>query len=53
VVSINGQITPKVAAEHFPELRSIYELAVCAALRRGENKGDSQGENHGDILNLP
>src|SRR5262245_8034640 len=53
VVSINGQITPKVAAEHFPELHSIYELAVCAALRRGENNGDSQGQNNGDILNLP
>jgi len=54
VVSINAQITPKVpTAEHFPDLRTIYELAVCAALRRGENNGDTQGENHGDILNLP
>src|SRR5262245_6341345 len=53
VVSINGQITPKVAAEHFPELHSIYELAVCAALRRGENNGDIQGENNGNILNIP
>ena len=53
VVSINGQITPKLAPEQFPELRTIYELAVCAALRRGENNGDTQGENNGDILNLP
>jgi D-alanyl-D-alanine carboxypeptidase len=53
VVSINGQITPKVDADHFPELRRIYELAVCAALRRGENNGDIQGQNNGDILNLP
>jgi D-alanyl-D-alanine carboxypeptidase len=53
VVSINGQITPKVNTEHFSELRTIYELAVCAALRQGENNGDIQGENNGDILNLP
>lgn len=53
VVSINAQITPKLAAERFTELRSIYELAVCAALRRGTNNGNGQGENNGDILNLP
>lgn len=53
VVSINGQITPKVGAEHFPELRRIYELAVCAAVRPGENNEDIPGENNGDILNLP
>ena len=53
VVSINGQITPKVAETHFPELRRIYELAVCAALRRGENNGDILGEKNGDVLNLP
>src|SRR5262249_11312669 len=35
VVSINAQITPKLAEERFAELRSIYELAVCATLRRG------------------
>jgi D-alanyl-D-alanine carboxypeptidase len=53
VVSINGQITPKLAGERFPELRRIYELAVCAAVRRDENNGNILGENHGDILNLP
>jgi D-alanyl-D-alanine carboxypeptidase len=53
VVSINAQITPKVGEERFPELRKIYELAVCAALRRGENNGDIPGEKSGDILNLP
>src|SRR5690349_20010306 len=53
VISINGQITPKVNTEHFSELRTIYELAVCAALRQGENNGNIQGENNGDILNLP
>jgi len=53
VVSINGQITPEMDEKGFAELRNIYELAVCAALRRGENNGDLQGENNGDILNLP
>ena len=53
VVSINAQITPKLALEPFTELRRIYELAVCAALRRGTNNGNGQGENNGDILNLP
>jgi D-alanyl-D-alanine carboxypeptidase len=32
-VSINGQITPKSDPTRFAELRAIYELAVCAALR--------------------
>ncbi|HJT20772.1 MAG TPA: serine hydrolase domain-containing protein [Nitrospira sp.] len=40
VVSINGQITPGLDEKRFAELRRIYELAVCAALRQ-------------DILNLP
>jgi hypothetical protein len=30
-VSINAQISPAENAELFPELRHIYELAVCAA----------------------
>lgn len=33
VVSINGQITPERNKERFEELRRIYTLAVCAALR--------------------
>lgn len=33
VVSINGQITPNRDALRFAELRRIYALAVCAALR--------------------
>jgi len=33
IVSINGQITPDRDAAAFAELRRIYELAVCAALR--------------------
>jgi D-alanyl-D-alanine carboxypeptidase len=53
VVSINAQITPKLARERFAELRKIYEHAVCAALRRGENNGAILGEKNGDILNLP
>jgi D-alanyl-D-alanine carboxypeptidase len=53
VVSINGQITPERDEERFAELRRIYELAVCAALRRGENNGDILREQNGDILNLP
>ncbi|HEX5551270.1 MAG TPA: serine hydrolase domain-containing protein [Nitrospira sp.] len=53
VVSINGQVTPERDEERFAELRRIYELAVCAALRRGENNGDILGEKNGDILNLP
>lgn len=52
VVSINGQITPERDETRFAELRRIYELAVCAALRRGENNGDILGEKK-DILNLP
>ena len=53
VVSINGQITPERDEQGFAELRSIYELAVCAALRRGENNGDILGQDNGGILNLP
>ncbi len=33
VVSINGQITPDRDEKRFAELRRIYTLAVCAALR--------------------
>jgi D-alanyl-D-alanine carboxypeptidase len=33
IVSINAQITPETDAGAFAELRRIYELAVCAALR--------------------
>ena len=33
VVSINGQLTPDRNERRFRELREIYELAVCAALR--------------------
>jgi D-alanyl-D-alanine carboxypeptidase len=33
VVSINGQITPERDEKRFAELRRIYALAVCAALR--------------------
>ena len=32
VVSVNSQITPTVNAHRFGELRTIYTLAVCAAL---------------------
>ncbi|HEY6084225.1 MAG TPA: serine hydrolase domain-containing protein [Nitrospira sp.] len=53
VVSINGQITPELDEKRFAELRKIYELSVCAALRRGEHNGDIPGEHNGDILNLP
>jgi len=53
VVSINAQITPKLSGERFAELRNIYELAVCAAVRRQDNNGNIQGENNGDIPNLP
>ena len=53
VVSINGQITPERDEERCAELRRIYELAVCAALRQGENNADILGENSGGILNLP
>lgn len=47
VVSINGQITPERDEERFAELRRIYELAVCAVLRRGENNGDILGRKTG------
>ena len=53
VVSINGQITPKLPGERFPDLLRIYELAVCAAVRRDDTNGNMQGENHGDVLNVP
>jgi len=54
VVSINGQITPDLDEKRFAELRRIYELAVCIALRRGENNGDILGaDKNADILNLP
>ena len=53
VVSINGQITPDRDEERFAELRRIYELAVCAALRRGEHSDDILRGKNGDILNLP
>jgi D-alanyl-D-alanine carboxypeptidase len=32
VVSINGQLSPKVDRRLFAELRAVYALAVCAAL---------------------
>jgi D-alanyl-D-alanine carboxypeptidase len=50
VVSINGQITPERDEKGFDELRTIYELAVCAALRQRHNNQDILSE---DILNLP
>ena len=53
VVSINGQITPERDETRFTELRRIYELAVCAALRRGEKNEGLLGEKNEDILNLP
>jgi D-alanyl-D-alanine carboxypeptidase len=53
VVSINGQITPERDETRFAELRRIYELAVCAAIRRGEKNGDLLGKKNEDILNLP
>ena len=31
VVAVNKQMTPKSDPEHFPALRHIFELAVCAA----------------------
>jgi D-alanyl-D-alanine carboxypeptidase len=33
VVSVNAKINPEVAAQRFKELRQIFTLAVCAALK--------------------
>jgi D-alanyl-D-alanine carboxypeptidase len=34
-VAVNAQITPNSNPKRFPELRKVFELAVCAALARG------------------
>ncbi len=33
-VAVNAQITPNTNPKRFPELRKVFELAVCAALAR-------------------